>query len=196
MERPTDARRPACAPTGEPERAREAIGKLLDRDDVLILDTETTGLSQAEVIEVAVIDTRGEVLLESLVAPRVKRMNPYAERVHGISLKMLEGAPSWPEVFPALAALAERRTILAWNAPFDASMLRQTSERWAIEHPSWLFVCAMRLYAKRRGLRARGLHKALADERLTHLLARYASHRALGDTRFVLEVLRASCRAA
>jgi DNA polymerase III subunit epsilon len=164
----------------------------LDRDDVLILDTETTGMRGAEVIEVALIDTRGEVLLETLVKPKRACMNPYAERVHGISLAMLEHAPSWQDVFPALCELADRRTLLAWNAPFDAGMLEQTSAAWGLEHPRWLFVCAMRLYAKSRGLRARGLHKAVADEALSHLLARYPSHRALGDVRFVLEVLRAA----
>ena len=42
---------------------------LLGRDDVLILDTETTGLGRdAEVIEVAVINTRGAQVLHSLGA--------------------------------------------------------------------------------------------------------------------------------
>lgn len=180
----------------EQARAKAAIAQLLERDDVLILDTETTGLKDAEVVELAVINTRGELLLDTLVRPRRTAMNPYAERLHGISVAMLRDAPSWPEVHPRLCELAERRTLLAWNAPFDASMLRQTSETWQLEHPRWLFVCAMRLYARGRGLRARGLHKAVLDESLTHLLARHPSHRALGDVHFVLEVLRASARAA
>ncbi len=151
-------------------------------------------MAGAEVIEIALIDTRGEVLLDTLVRPRQQRMNPYAERVHGINLAMLRDAPSWPEVFPQLCELADGRILLAWNAPFDAGMLKQTSGVWAIEHPSWLFVCAMRLYAKRRGIKPRGLHKVILDEALPHLLERYQSHRALADTRFVLEVLQASVR--
>ena len=177
------------------QKAHKAIGTLLERDDVLILDTETTSMGKAaEVIEVAVINTRGETLLDTLVKPKQMAMNPYAQRVHGISLDMLQDAPSWPEVMPDLSQLAQQRTILAWNAPFDASMLEQSSQQWGLHHPIWLFVCAMRLYAKKRGIKNRGLHKAVVDENLTFLLDQHKSHRALGDVKFVLEVLRATSK--
>jgi DNA polymerase III subunit epsilon len=174
-------------------KAKTAICSLLERDDVLILDTETNGAGRgSEVIEVSVINTKGETLLDTLLKPKVWTMNPWAQNVHGISLDMLTDAPSWPDVFPDLSALADRRTILAWNAPFDAWMLEQTSTVWELEHPKWLFVCAMRLYAKKRAIKNRGLHNAVGDERLTHLFEQHTSHRALGDVTFVLEVLRAT----
>jgi DNA polymerase III subunit epsilon len=176
-------------------KAKTAIASLLDRDDILILDTETNSIGKnAEVIEVSVINTKGDVLLDSLVKPKTMMMNPFAERVHGVSLKMLKDAPSWPDVFPSLATLADRRTILAWNAPFDAGMLEQTSAVWELQHPRWLFICAMRLYAKKRGTKYRGLHKSVVDEGLAHLLEVYDSHRALGDVKFVLEVLKATTK--
>ena len=173
-------------------KASDAVRGLLGREDILILDTETTGMGKrAEVIEVAVVNTRGETLLDTLVKPKSSRMNPYAQRVHGITSQMLQDAPAWSEVLPELAELADRRTVLAWNAPFDRGMLEQTSHIWGLSHPAWLFVCAMRLYAKGRGIKNRGLQKVLVDEQLTHLHAEHKSHRALGDTVFVLEVLRA-----
>ena len=173
-------------------RASDAVRGLLGREDVLILDTETTGMGKgAEVIEVAVVNTRGETLLDTLVKPQSSRMNPHAQRVHGITSQMLSSAPSWAEVLPELSELADRRTVLAWNAPFDRGMLAQTSHIWGLDHPTWLFVCAMRLYAKGRGIKNRGLQKVLVDEGLTHLHAEHKSHRALGDVVFVLEVLRA-----
>ena len=171
-------------------RARVAIAQFLERDDVLILDPETTGMSGAEVIEVSVINTQGETLLDTLVKPLTTQMNPYAQRVHNISMAMLKDAPSWPEILPELDRMAAHSTILAWNASFDAKMLEQSSEVWGLAHPRWLFVCAMRLYAKKRGIKPRGLHKAVLDENLEYLLAMHQSHRALGDVKFVLEVLR------
>ena len=174
-------------------QAKKAVQALLGREDVLILDTETTGSGKrAEIIELSVINTKGETLLDTLIEPRVKTMNPYAERVHGISLGMLKGAPCWPEVLPELKALADRRTLLAWNASFDKRMLDVSSEVWELSHPRWLFVCAMRLYARRRGIKNRGLQKCVLDENLGHLHKQYASHRALGDVYFTLEVLRSS----
>ena len=176
-------------------RAAAAILSLLERDDVLVLDTETTGMGKtAEVVEVSVVNTRGDVLLDTLVKPKVPRMNRFAQRVHGISLGMLADAPSWPEVLPELSEIADRRTVLAWNAPFDAGMLAQNSLAWDLPHPKWLFVCAMRLYARGRGIKIRGLHKCVVDENLQHLLETYQSHRALADVVFTLEVLRSSVK--
>jgi DNA polymerase III subunit epsilon len=174
-------------------KAKTAIASLLNRDDVLILDTETNGVGHtSEVIEISVINTKGDMLLNTLLKPKTMTMNPFAERVHGINLKMLKDAPNWLEVFPQLANIADRRTILAWNASFDAGVLAQTSSVWEVEHPRWFFVCAMRLYAKKRGTKFRGLHKSVVDEGLAHLLEIYQSHRALGDVKFVLEVLKAT----
>ena len=167
-----------------------AIRQLLGRDDVFILDTETTGLRDAEVIEVALIDTQGRTRLNTLIEPKAARMNPYAQRVHGLSLTALKGQPRWPEVLPELERIAKDGTILAWNAPFDARMLEQTSALWGLPHPKFLFVCAMNLYARNQGKRAFGLHKAVAAEGLETLFDKHASHRALGDVIFVLEVLK------
>jgi len=176
-------------------KAKTAIQSLLEREDVLILDTETTGMKGAEVIELSVINTKGETLLDTLIKPQTTFMNPYAQRVHNISMDMLQDAPTWPDVLPELHAIAKHSTVLAWNASFDAKMLEQTSELWRLEHPKWLFVCAMRLYAKKRGIKPRGLHKAVVDERQEQLLESYQSHRALADVIFVLEVLRATVKA-
>lgn len=173
---------------------RGQILQLLDRDDVFILDTETTGLKNAEVIEVAVIDTQGKVLLDTLVKPRAAAMNPYAQRVHGISLDMLADAPEWPEVIPALQRILERGTVLAWNAAFDARMLKESNQAWELPHDRYLFVCAMRLYARLFGRRSYGLHRAIADAQLDHLLEVHSSHRALGDVRLVHELLATAGR--
>ena len=171
-----------------------AVRGLLDRDDVFVLDTETTGLKGAEVIEVALVDTRGETRLDTLVQPKTARMNPHAQRVHGLSLRDLRDQPTWPEVFPELLRLTRNATILAWNAPFDAAMLEQTSAVWGLPHPKLLFVCAMRLYAKTHGKSAYGLHKAVVAEGLDALLTQHQSHRALGDVVFTLELLRRLAR--
>ena len=168
----------------------EAARKLLGRTDVLILDTETTGLKDAEVIEVALVDTTGAVRLNTLLKPQTPVMNPYAQRVHGISLGALQSQPSWPEVLPEFVALAKDATVLAWNAPFDARMLEQTSARWHLPHPKLLFVCAMRLYAQTHGRSSYGLHKAVVTEGLEALLTQHSSHRALGDVMFVYELLK------
>lgn len=188
---PSGSLSPLCGRCrGERARVLGAVRALVARPDVLILDTETTGLKGAEVIEVALIDTQGRTRLETLVRPKTQTMNPHAQRVHGLSLADLRDQPTWPEVLPELVRVAGNATILAWNAPFDARMLEQTSACWGLPHPKLLFVCAMRLYARLHGRSSFGLHKAVVAEGLDDLLTQHASHRALGDVTFVLELLK------
>ncbi len=94
----------------------------------LFLDTETTGLeSLDQVIEVAVLDAGGAVLLETLVRPTVP-VHPGAAAVHGISDEQLAGAPPWPDTLPRLQALLAGRLVVAHHAEFDRRLLAQTSQ--------------------------------------------------------------------
>src|SRR5690606_33823093 len=56
--------------------------------NVVILDTETTGLYDAEIVEIAVIDLGGNILMNTLVRPK----NPIPAEVtaiHGINNEMV-----------------------------------------------------------------------------------------------------------
>ena len=68
-----------------------------------VLDTETTGLKDAEICQIAIIDHTGEVLFNTLVKP-VKPIPSDAVRVHGITNEQVQNAPSWAEVAPKVVA--------------------------------------------------------------------------------------------
>ena len=110
-------------------RARD-IPALLGREDVLVLDTETTGVGRnAEVIEVVAVDTTGALRFDALSVPFGPILRGSWE-VHGLSAEALHamGARPWPEVHPALVpVLREAEHVLAWRADFDARVLEQTA---------------------------------------------------------------------
>lgn len=84
--------------------------------DPLILDTETTGLGDdAEVIEVSVIDARGEVLLDTLVRPS-GQIPAEASAIHGITDADVATAPTWAEVHERLVELVAGRMVIAYGA--------------------------------------------------------------------------------
>ena len=168
--------------------------QLLDRDDVLILDTETTGLSKAaQIVEIALLDTRGVVRINSLVMPAGRRRMG-ASRIHGLTYRQLVegGARPWCAVAPEVAtALQAANIVLAWNSDFDVRMLRQTDKRYGLSPtlPASLRVrCAMLDY---HGDRI-SLVGAVMDEGV----AEGTAHRALGDCQLVLAVMRAVVRRA
>lgn len=159
-------------------------------DDFLVLDTETTGLGYAdEVIEVAAVGPDGDELLSTLVRPRSGGVPPGATAVHGLTMADLIDAPTFAEVYEELTALARGRRVVAWNAPFDERMVRQSATAWGLRARLRGFECAMRAYALARGLR----HGRAKLERAGHetglLTAHRQAHRSADDARLALQVL-------
>lgn len=151
----------------------------------VILDTETTGLgSSDEVIEIAVIDTIGNILLNTTVKPS----RPYgddneAAAVHGIRYNELLDAPSWPQVQEQLIDIAAERPILIYNADFDIRLMQQSAILHGIAIAEYRAGCMMKLYSQwyaarhREKPRRHRLIQAAADcgVRVT------SAHRALAD---------------
>ncbi|UCH27176.1 MAG: 3'-5' exonuclease [Trueperaceae bacterium] len=162
----------------------------LFEDDFVVLDTETTGLgSDAEVVDIGVVDRHGQILLESLVRPRSGHVPSGAARVHGLTMRHLQAAPTWPEVLPSLIRAVAGRRVLAWNAPFDRRMLEQSSRAWDLRPLPIPFECAMHRYALSCGVRSGryGLERAASRE---GVLSDRQQHRSVGDARLTLAVLK------
>jgi DNA polymerase-3 subunit epsilon len=101
--------------------------------------------------------------------------------VHGITDDDVAGAPGWEQVLPRLLEVTRDRQVLAYNADFDRSVVAADTRRHGLE-PAHL--------ADRN--RWSCLMEARADRnRSGRRLALYGPHRALGDCRAALEVLRA-----
>lgn len=127
--------------------------RLLALKRPLFLDTETTGLDdRAEIVEIAVIDSEGAVLVESLVRP-TRKIPGDAIRIHGITDDMVADAPTWLELFPLLEQILTGRLVGIYNAEFDLRMLSQSHLAHNRFFPRDLFqnFCIMKLYAKYYG---------------------------------------------
>ena len=167
---------------------------LLEREDILILDTETTGLGDdAEVIDIAVINTRGEVLLNTLAMP-LGAIDPDAERVHGLTKELLHKAqaPAWPQVHALLSnVLLKAKLVIVYNASFDRRLLNQSCDLHNLRIPGASWRCAMQDYAdllRSKGkTRGYGLEKAFQRECPG---GAQQDHRALSDCQMVLSLMR------
>jgi DNA polymerase-3 subunit epsilon len=131
--------------------------------DPLYLDTETTGVERySEIIEVCVIDDRGDVLLESLVKP-TRPIPRDATRIHGITDAHVHTASSWPIVWPKLEHVLSGRTVGIYNAEFDLRLFQQSHAKYRMPISAYTFTpfCIMKLYAQYHGEwnRARGSYR-------------------------------------
>lgn len=94
--------------------------------DKVIIDTETTGLAyNAEIIEISVIDMKGNVLLDTLVKPSCS-IPPEATEINRITNEMVADAPSWREVYPVLMDIIGTRKWVGWKSEFDARLMVQS----------------------------------------------------------------------
>lgn len=100
-----------------------------DFDNVVVFDTETTGLQPYygdEVVSISICDAYGNDLFSSLIKPRKKRTWPEAEAINGISPAMVKNAPTLNEVADNIRrCLCTGKLIVGYNVSFDVDFLRE-----------------------------------------------------------------------
>jgi DNA polymerase-3 subunit epsilon len=120
----------------------------LMHEGCLVLDTETTGLGEAEIVEIAIINHQGDVLLNSLVRPTIE-IPEGAIAIHGITLEMVEAAPTFPEIYPQIKEIIEDKKIAIYNSEADIGFLNyccklHTLKKLKLEDT----ICLMHWYAR------------------------------------------------
>lgn len=160
----------------------------------LFLDTETTGLDdQAQIIEIAILNAAGQVLLCQRIKPTVE-IGERAQEVHGISAADLEDCPSWSEVAGEVQRILVGRMVVIFNADYDTRLLKQTAAAHG-DSLDWLenckFYCAMRLAAKFYGATNKYGTISLANACIEAGVAwKGAAHSAEADTLATLDLVK------
>ncbi|MFM7520675.1 MAG: exonuclease domain-containing protein [Planctomycetota bacterium] len=115
-----------------------------------MLDTETTGINGSdEIVQIGVIDLRGEVLLDLLIRPtRRTRISASATAVHRITWPLLLGKPTFADIAPLLWKALKGRTVITYNAAFDSRLLSQSASAADVAIPHFHWDCAMVKYAQ------------------------------------------------
>ena len=140
----------------------------------IYLDTETTGLSPnrgASIVEIAIVDDRGRVLIDTLVDPQQPIPWP-AQRIHGISDDMVTGMPTLKALMPEIIKIVKNEEIVIYNATFDAPFFPGNLKQ------ARAVSCAMRQFSAHLGGPWRKL-----DEASRHVGHKWTgeAHRALAD---------------
>ncbi len=103
----------------------------------IVLDLETTGLdpSRDEILQVAIIDLDGKVLLNSYVQPLVATAWPAAQEVNHIDPSMVAEAPHITELLPEIQGILNGvDLIVGYNVGFDLSFLAAIELDWNAGH--------------------------------------------------------------
>lgn len=159
-------------------------------EDWLVLDTETTGLKRpCEIIDIAVVDHTGEVLLDTLVRP-YRPISQFITGLTGIDNEMVADAPTWPDVKEKIQKIIKGRVVLTYNAVFDRHMMHCSDDMWELPktdyHADSTWFCVMEAYAELHG-EWNEYHGSYRWQKLTDAIRQQGldvgeAHRALGDT--------------
>jgi DNA polymerase III epsilon subunit-like protein len=102
----------------------------LNRKPPVFLDTETTGLHPeegAELLEIAILEADGTVILESFIKPTATAW-PEAQAINGITPKMVQNAPTIDELSDDIIDALVGRDVHIWNASFDNKFIGFATE--------------------------------------------------------------------
>lgn len=181
---------------------------LKDPSNTIIIDTETTGLNSiAELVEIAIIDGNGKVLMDTLVKP-VTAVSDVAAGIHGITNEALECEKSWSEVKDEFEkAIEGKRFIIIYNVEYDARIIKQTYKACGLKFPQHVAdkldntYCAMHVYADYYGEpddyygeSDPYMGETMKWQKLTNAAKQCSldyknAHRALADTKMTLGVI-------
>lgn len=203
--------KPICRHCGDKSDAIEWAREMLAKpDEIRILDTETTGLYGAEIVEIAVIDGHGNVLLNRRVKPSPEGLTQMvtpggsgvcASDIHGITPELLANEPSFAAIYPELRTVLTGKELIIYNAGYDAPILRDEVKRIDPDYDQLSsdvgvlgYIechCAMELYAAYYGEvrweRGRGWNEWNWSYRWQKLSG--GDHSALGDCQATLRLI-------
>lgn len=159
----------------------------IDQIPFLALDTETCGLNEARVVELAGVRFLGGVeqdRFQTLIDPE-ERIPWDVTAIHGITNEMVEGAPTIRETLIKFLEFSEGAVWLAHNSPFDVKILAAEFYRSRLPIPAGYVLDSCRLSRRfNEGLQSHSLGYVCR-----HLDVRQEdAHRALGDSIDVMNI--------
>ena len=173
-------------------KAVEWAKERLSDPNTVIIDLESTGLlhqdPDTEIVQIAIIDTRGRQLLSMLLKP-AQPMSDTVIGIHKIANDQVANQPLFPQIAKMISFVLKDKHLIAWNADFDVSLLWHMFKKYEIPQPKIAGAsCAMDKYSefsgewntKRDGFRWQKLPNFIGEE----------SHDAYNDCRNALRAMQ------
>ncbi|MCG3418579.1 3'-5' exonuclease [Oceanobacillus jordanicus] len=156
------------------------------------IDFETANEKRHSPCAVGIVVANEKEILEeyySLINP-ITAFSPFNVRVHGITERDVEDAPTFPEIWPVLDKYLSNNIVLAHNASFDMSVIRQTLDYFKLTYPEMDYLCTANI--------SRKVWPDLMNHKLNTVAAHHSitfeHHHALEDARVAAKIFMQALR--
>lgn len=149
-----------------------------------VIDFETTGLDDSEIVEIGVVFYDGRPSIHRLIKPQ-KPIPAEATAIHCVGNDDVVDCPSFAEVWAEIAPMLEGIQLVAWNAEFELARLRYEFSRIAdctFKLPD--IVCAM------KGYTAGGYKKMSVALKESGIATKERLHSGVNDAQACLEIIK------
>jgi DNA polymerase III subunit epsilon len=179
----------------------DQIKQAVKNQNFVILDTETTGLYDGEIVEIAIIDHLGDTLMDQRIKPH-KGIPADAQRIHGISMADVKDCPHFDDVVSDIKRHLDGKDVIVYNAIYDRKMLHFSAEHAGIEKIDWKsfsnWICAMNAFSPIYG-EWNNYHGNYKWQKLSTAAKYYGvsvqnAHSALGDCLMTLGIVMEMAR--
>ena len=115
------------------------------------IDFETANQNRSSVCSVGIVVVRKGIIVEkyySLIRPQPNFYTYFTTKVHGLTEKDTNNAPTFPEVWQEIAPKIKNLPLLAHNSPFDEGCLKAVFNLHKMPYPNYKFHCTCRASRK------------------------------------------------
>ena len=171
---------------------KDADSVNMNLSDILIFDTETTGIfpNSEEILELAAINGLGEVLFHERFKPEKKKSWPKAQAIHGIKPADVKDCKPISDYLPQLQEIFSKpKIICGYNVSFDLKFIHAAG----IKTNAPGIIDVMKRFADSRGIydEKHGHNKWFKlEEAAKYYNYQFEPHGALEDCKATLFVLK------
>jgi DNA polymerase-3 subunit epsilon len=127
----------------------------------IAIDFETANEKRNSPCSIGIVVVNNGNIVEKihhLIRPKEMRFMPINIGIHGIRPSVVENEPEFDKVWQKVKHYFNESLVIAHNASFDVSVLRNSAELYDIELPSFKYICTMKL--------SRSFYKGIANAKL------------------------------
>lgn len=155
--------------------------------DFVAIDFETANANRSSACSLGLVEVQGGVITSEQVW-LIDPQQPFDYRntqIHGITPAMINGMPTFYELWPTIEPLLQGKQVIAHNASFDMSVLRYCLDQSGIDYPTFQYYCTYLLSKK--------MLQDISSYKLNVIAAYYDitlnHHEALDDARACAKIL-------